>query len=205
LTSRKSLLVAAVAMLMSCGDSRERLDQEGDPCRTVFGFCIDDEQAMLCIDEVWTARDCDEVCAAEAPGVVSDGCEATNQIEGDCVCLPPPGGCTPGEAQCADDTQIDFCSDDWSWSSHLCTDVCAALPTHTISLGCDWDELTESASCSCTSAGTPCSDETPVCIDDSTLASCEAGVWSWINCADSCNEDAFSCVPALGGASCTCG
>jgi hypothetical protein len=168
----------------------------GDPCRTADRHCTDDATVVLrCVDDEWTLVSCEEVCGEQGPAYRADGC--TN----DCVCvLVDPDGCTPQESECVADDAVAVCSDAQAWASFECVEVCAEVGLE--SLGCLVDEDLES--CWCTAEGTPCEDgAVPVCVDTVNLARCEAGVWVFEDCSESCAGEA-ACVAWASPPACEC-
>ena len=193
-TPRSALGFLAAAL--SCAAPAPALEREGDPCRTLQRDCVDDNTLQRCEDEQWTTTSCDELCAAGHPEASSLGCEPKGLGEDDCACAPPPGGCLPGESSCVGEDELELCAQDWQWTTLSCSEACAQQAA-LISLGCIEDE--GNASCSCTYEGASCTAELSRCIDDSTLASCESGVWSYGDCGDVCEGGEGKCVPALAG------
>jgi hypothetical protein len=201
-----ALGIALLMVWAGCSNEVTPRYNEGDPCRTILTFCVDADVMMACVNGNWSEQECSDFCAKQAPGVESAACESANAWDGACSCVPPPGGCIPGESVCADDQSIEYCAEDWQWSTATCTEVCAEHPPYTISLGCMLKVESESAACSCTAAGTSCNSVSPLCVDDSTLAICEGGIWTHLNCTEFCGGDATACIPGVGTeGSCKCG
>jgi hypothetical protein len=198
--------VLFVTCSAGCSSELEPLYDAGDPCRTITTFCVDVDVMMACLDGVWSEQDCSDFCEGQASGVESTGCESVTQWEGSCACVPPLNGCTPGETICESDDTLNYCGDDWQWSTASCAEICAAHPPNTTSLGCMVQEESQSEACLCTAAGSPCTSENSACVDDHTLAMCENGTWSHVDCGEFCGGEANACVPSVqSGASCECG
>lgn len=191
-----------IVPLIACVEPARPLRAEGDPCRTLSKLCVTEESVLICDGDVWTERSCDEICLATGPGLASNGCQSdTNGVEA-CVCAPPPGGCTPGEAICANDETLALCDVDWAWVEVTCDEVCAQ-GAEPVSLGCISDPDANSA-CSCSSEGTPCEGAASRCVAEELLASCEAGVWLYRDCVMECGAGG-ECVPAPdAGSTCSC-
>jgi len=190
-------LCFVLAALLACVEAPAVLDNEGDPCRTLERNCVGDHTLLRCEAEQWTSTSCDEICAATGPGLTSLGCEPKGINEDDCACAPPPGGCEPGAASCASEDQLDLCTLDWEWTTLECDEGL-------ISLGCV--EGSEGAACSCSAEGSSCTDELPRCVDEETLAHCEAGTWTYRDCSEECGGSEAKCDPSgSDGPSCECG
>ena len=198
------LALALLFALLGCSDSPTYAFAEGDACRTLTDFCVDAGTAMHCADGRWQLRDCAEYCEGLAVGVTSSGCQATSKRIGECICEPPADGCQAGDAVCIADGELSYCTSEWQWSNYSCTELCAAHPTHTASLGCLTDDNGLSA-CYCTTEGVACADEIPSCVDQSTIAICDGGTWAHLSCEQVCGSKQASCEPNLaGGAACSC-
>jgi len=196
--ARASFFAAVVA---SCSVEDRPLYDAGDPCRTLEMYCRDELAAMQCLDEKWAEVECTDYCMGLASGVSSDGCR-----ENACVCVPPPGGCTPGDAACENTSTLRWCAEDWAWASVDCGVVCSGLVPQSESLGCM--PLVEPASkdaCFCTSEGTSCAeDSVPFCALEGTLAECIDGTWVYIDCDTGCTGEP-RCNPGLAPeAGCEC-
>ena len=189
-------LLCALALLACEQQPAPFLDDIGDPCRSAYDHCLDDDSVRSCVDGVWVERDCDAVCAELGPAYVADGCDR------ECVCvLADANGCTPGETACPDAEQVAVCDANQLFETSACTDVCAGLGLE--SVGCV-DEGDKPPSCWCTSQDTVCDEAAPdQCVDEQTLASCEGGVWSFSPCAAICGVPA-SCDPLQLPAVCAC-
>lgn len=149
--ARYSLLLLA---LVACTDDDPglplRLDQEGDPCRSAHGICLDEEEVRECIDNAWVDRSCAESCAERGPAMISTGCAEVDLeilIEG-CQCIPAPGACEPGDTNCESETQVSYCDDSQVWVVYGCDEVCAATLATPISTGCRLGE-DDVAACWC--------------------------------------------------------
>lgn len=192
-----------LAGLLACVELPPPLNQEGDPCRTLTEVCAGEDTVLTCEVDRWVSRTCEEVCAATGPGLESLGCEPNKLGDEACACAPPSGGCEPGEASCASEQILDLCTQDWEWMEFECAEVCSKQDAR-LSLGCVEDTELGPA-CSCTFAGASCEGELPRCVDEGTLASCEAGGWAYRDCTVECGEAGGACAP-LGaeGPSCSC-
>jgi hypothetical protein len=173
-----------VALLLGCGESEPRLLNElGDPCRAAHDLCLDDASVQTCESGVWAERDCASVCAALGPAYGPTGCDL------ECVCeLLDPSACTPSEATCLDADTLGVCDEGQELQPTPCSKVCAEAGLEEV--GCLADEAGQ-ASCWCTSEGTACEPSTPpMCVDDVTIAVCEAGAWAFVGCEAICGGPA---------------
>jgi hypothetical protein len=192
-------LVALTIVAGACGGSAgpaPPLDEIGDPCRDAYDHCLDDVSVRSCQSGVWTERSCDSVCADQGPAYVASGCDD------ECACvLEDPDGCTPGESVCLSDELLGTCDDTQTLQQRPCTEICADAGLEPVA--CVEGQNFEPAGCWCTAAGTACSDEPDRCVDESTLASCEAGVWAILDCPSACGGSG-SCDPLGVPAVCDC-
>lgn len=187
------------------GSDPELEIKEGDPCNWSNATCLDEHTLLRCLDRVWTPQSCDGYCASLGAGVSAGACEVEQEL-GDptqlCECRPAPDGCYPRQGTCVDEDTISWCADDWTWQGSSCTSVCEAHSL--LSLGCS--ELAELATCLCTQIGTTCDAQfdTSTCADGSTLVTCEAGLWTAVDCGQGC-ESGGTCAPgASEEAGCVC-
>ncbi len=188
-------LLPGLAVLLGCSEPLPLLDDLGDPCRSAHDVCIDDDTVRSCESGVWVQRDCASVCAERGPAYEPAGCDR------ECVCeLLDPSGCTPNETTCVDESRVAVCDATQVFQPHACSDVCADAGL--AELGCREGDDGE-ASCWCTSEGTPCITSVPACVDDTTIATCEAGVWTFHACDAVCGGPAI-CDPFRQPAACTC-
>lgn len=197
---RGRILVYSLAslgtLIMACTENELPLiDNLGDPCRSAHDFCLDDDSVRSCEAGVWVERDCASVCAELGPAYAPAGCEF------ECVCvLVDPSGCTPSEATCVDEGTVAVCDAAQELQPTPCSDICADAGLSEV--GCLEDE--GEASCWCTSEGTSCEpSSTPACVDDATIAVCEAGTWAIVECEVVCGGPA-TCDPFQQPAACDC-
>ncbi|PRQ06855.1 hypothetical protein ENSA7_33930 [Enhygromyxa salina] len=187
----------AVALLLGCTEQEARLLYElGDPCRSAYKPCLDDDSALSCESNVWVERDCASVCAELGPAYGPAGCDR------ECVCeLLDPSGCTPNEVTCVDESTVAVCDEAQQLQSTPCSDVCADAGLDEV--GCLANEDGEQ-SCWCTSEDTPCEPSSmPTCVDDATIAVCEMGAWVFVECQMVCGGPAV-CDPLQQPATCGC-
>lgn len=204
---RRSIFIELASVIVACicvsaCAENALLYAPGDPCRSLRTSCVDEETVFECVDETWVETACADYCEGLAPGVSAAGCS-----EEACVCVPPEGGCTPGESLCADNGDLEWCGDSWEWTVSPCDEVCAMLDPQKKTLGCfPSDEESDTAHCLCTSAGVECSAESPAfCVDESERAECIDGVWVYQACAEECSEGVSQCSPEpVSGAQCVC-
>ncbi len=203
----QGLLVAAViacaAPEVDEGPVTGEIIEDG-PCATDVVSCLESLDMLQCIEGRWTPSTCDEYCAMLGPGVTSQGScteEGLSLPVLACSCTPPPEGCEPGQARCDDSDTLVWCTDQWTWSNDSCIELCAAQSYESIGCVSSGDK----AICMCTNVGTPCTDEPALCADDSRLISCEAGVWTEVDCSEICGGPG-QCDPSmLPQADCVCG
>jgi hypothetical protein len=187
---------ALLGLASGCGPTdAPQLDAIGDPCRTAYDVCLDESSVRSCVDGVWAERECTAICSELGPAYVADGCDR------ECVCvLADPDGCVPGQTECIDAESVGLCDEQQIVQALVCTDVCAA--SGLASLGCLVD-AEEPANCWCTAEGTPCDGAAPTCVDEITIASCEADVWVFEECADVCGGQG-RCDSLQSPAACEC-
>jgi hypothetical protein len=187
----------AVSLMLGCTEHQARLlDELGDPCRSAYKPCLDDDSARSCESNVWVERDCASVCAEVGPAYGPAGCDR------ECVCeLLDPSGCTPNEATCVDESTVAVCDEVQQLQPTPCSDVCAGAGLDEV--GCLENEEGEQ-SCWCTSEGTPCDPSSmPTCVDDATIAVCQMGEWAFVECQMVCGGPA-ACDPFQQPAACGC-
>jgi hypothetical protein len=126
------------------------LDQPGDPCRSPYPTCLDDEMVRECVDEIWIDRSCDESCADIGPAMLSMGCVVEGPLEG-CACIPEPGACAPGMTACESASELGYCDGAQVWIVYDCDSLCASSLATPVSQGCVVDEDSEAA-CWCVAA-----------------------------------------------------
>lgn len=191
--------------MVACAEEARPLDEPGDPCRSAGHICVGDDMALVCEDKVWELASCEEICAERGPAWIPNGCEL--ELHCECV-LADPDGCTPGEAMCADESIVRTCSEAQEWEDAACDVLCAAEGLNSagcrMGMGMDDEPWMTLDACWCTSEGTSCSGEEPICIDAQTLASCEADVWVFEDCAESCGGAAGVCDPFADTDVCVC-
>lgn len=190
------LLVPLIRLTTACtADELPRLDNLGDPCRSIYDFCLNDDSVRSCETGVWVERDCASVCSELGPAYVHVGCEM------ECVCeLLDPSGCTPSAATCVDEGTIGVCDEAQQLQPTPCSEVCADAGLNEV--GCLEDE--DKASCWCTSEGISCEPSSmPVCVGDATVAMCMAGMWAFVECEAICGRPA-TCSPYQRPAGCDC-
>lgn len=193
----RTLLMSLLPLLIACTDVEiPQLDKLGDPCRTAYDQCLDDDSVQSCEAGVWVERDCASVCAELGPAYGPAGCDR------ECVCeLLDPSGCTPSETTCVDEGTVAVCDEAQQLQSSACADVCADAGLNEV--GC-LEVEEEEASCWCTSEGTPCdSSSAPTCVDDATIAMCEERMWAFVACEVACGGPA-ACDPYQQPAVCDC-
>jgi hypothetical protein len=199
--ARLALLIAVVARGCSEDDPAPRLDQLGDPCRGGTHVCVNEHRVTRCVDQIIVETDCDDVCAELGPAWIADGCD------GECVCVPAdPSGCWPGQTNCVNEQILEVCGDSQTWEGIDCEELCAAVSLSSVGCAVQADELSGglTAACSCSGEGTPCDPTAPrVCVDATSLASCEDGSWVFRDCAEICAGPS-QCVPWQTPATCAC-
>lgn len=170
-------------------------DDLGDPCRTAYDICLDEDSVQTCEADVWVERDCEDVCAELGPAYVPGGCEF------ECVCvLADPSGCTPSEAICVDAGTLGVCDETQELQPTPCSDVCSDAGLNEV--GCLEDE--GEAGCWCTNEGTSCEPSSmPTCVGAATIAMCEAGTWAFVGCDTVCGGPA-TCDPLQQPPVCDC-
>jgi hypothetical protein len=189
-------LLLSLSLLIACTDVEiPLLDELGDPCRSAYDHCLDDDSVQSCEAGVWVERDCASVCAELGPAYGPAGCDR------ECVCeLLDPSGCTPSETTCVDEGTVAVCDETQELQSIPCADLCADAGLNEV--GCL--EVEEVASCWCTGEGTSCEPSSaPTCVDDATIATCEAGMWAFVECEAVCGGPA-TCDPFQQPAVCSC-
>lgn len=194
-----SILGALACYLLACSDAEEPtlLLNAGDFCHTNHRSCASDTSLRVCEERVWVQIECSQICSQRGPAWIAAGCE------GECQCvLADPDGCTPGQASCIDADTVQSCSDEQVQVETDCGERCAELGLE--SLACRADELTQTAACWCSIAGTACRSEPPRCVDDSQLARCVAGSWQLEDCTQACGGVGV-CDPFSTPSSCRCG
>jgi hypothetical protein len=186
----------AVSLMLGCTEREAPLLYElGDPCRSAYDYCLDDESVQSCESGVWVERDCASVCAELGPAYAPAGCDR------ECVCeLLDPSACTPSETTCVDEGTVGVCDEAQALQPTPCSDVCADAGLDEV--GCLEDE--GQASCWCTSEGTACDPSSmSTCVDDATIAVCEAGAWAFVECDVVCGGPA-ACESLQQPAVCGC-
>jgi hypothetical protein len=197
---RLALLVAALAG--GCGgDSPPRLDQPGAPCRGNDHRCVDEATVTRCEDDVLVETNCDIVCAELGPAWIADGCD------GECVCTPAdPSGCSPGETDCVNEQTLEQCDDSQVRHAIDCEQLCAANGLSSVGCSVTANEITGdlTAACWCSGEGTPCDPTSPaMCVDETSLATCEDGEWVFDDCAEICGAPS-QCVAWQTPVACEC-
>jgi hypothetical protein len=183
--ARRMLQCLTVSLMLGCTESEiPQLDQLGDPCRSAVDHCLDDDTVRSCESGVWVERDCASVCAELGPAYGPAGCDY------ECVCeLLDPSGCTPSETTCVDAGTVAACDEAQELQASPCSDVCTDAGLNEV--GCLEDDEGK-ASCWCTNEGTPCEPSSmPTCVDDATIAMCEAGTWAFVACETVCGGPAI--------------
>jgi hypothetical protein len=140
------LRLATMLILACCGCAAPGdeyppppLDQPGDPCRSPYATCLDEETVRECVDQIWIDRSCEESCAELGPAMLSMGCEVDGPLQR-CVCIPEPGSCAPGATACESDNELGTCGADQLWSVYDCDSLCESSLATPISVGCMVDE-----------------------------------------------------------------
>lgn len=185
-----------VSLMLGCAEmTAPLLEDLGDPCRSAYDFCLDDNSVQSCESGVWEKRDCASVCADLGPAYGPAGCDQ------ECVCeLLDPSGCTPTETTCVDEGTVAVCDEAQTLQATPCAEVCADAGLNEV--GCL--DIEGEASCWCTSEGTTCEpSSSPTCVDDATIATCEAGTWTFVECGVICGSPA-TCDPYQQPAACDC-
>lgn len=189
-----------VLLLGSCMETEESgppmfQHEIGDPCGSATESCIDEHTVQRCVDNIWAALDCDDVCVNLGPAYVSGAC-----VDEVCECvLADPNACTPGDTVCMDPAAVSLCSESQTWEVSDCQAKCQE--SGLTSVGCVEGE--ETAACWCSAEGTPCDPNTPaVCADSVTLAVCIDDEWVFEDCALGC--PAGTCVGWKTPSFCNC-
>ncbi|KIG18332.1 hypothetical protein DB30_01441 [Enhygromyxa salina] len=100
-----------------------------------------------------------------------------------------------------DESTVAVCDEVQQFQTTPCSDVCADAGLDEV--GCLESEKGEQ-SCWCTSEDTPCDPSSvPTCVDDTTIAVCEMGVWAFVECEIVCGGPA-ACDPFQQPATCGC-
>lgn len=197
---RLSLVLAALPGACG-GEPVPRFEQPGDPCRGTAHRCVDEATVTRCEDDILVETDCATVCAALGSAWVTDGCD------GECVCVPSdPADCWPGETDCVNDQVLEQCDSDQVLEAVDCEELCAADGLSSTGCSVTADEISgePTAACWCSGEGTPCAPmDAAVCVDETSLATCEDGVWVFHDCAEICDA-ASPCVPWQTPAACAC-
>lgn len=185
-------LAIGTILVIGCADLEQQgpptpHHELGDPCGSATESCIDDNTVQRCVNNVWSAVDCDEACTSLGPAYIAGVC-----VEETCDCiLADPTACTPGDTTCEGASAVGVCSDSQTWELAECDERCQ--DSGLTSLGCVESE-DESAACWCSAEGTPCVPNTPaVCAGSSTLAECVGVRWVFDDCGSSCGGEAI-CV-----------
>lgn len=192
----RASLLSLLSLLVACAESElPLLDDLGDPCRSPYDVCLDDDSVRTCEAGVWVERDCASVCAELGPAYGPAGCDR------ECVCeLLDPSGCTPDKATCMDEHTVAVCDQAQVLQPSACSDICADAGLNEV--GCL--EVEDQASCWCTSEGTSCDPSSlPSCVDDVTLATCDTGIWTFVEYELLCGGPAV-CNPFGQPAQCDC-
>ncbi len=190
-----------VLFMTACSGMPELLTEEGQACRSLATPCLEESEALVCDEGVWTSRTCSEICFGEELMPVS--CN-----DGRCDCPEDASGCTPGASTCVQEDEIRWCGADEVWSQSSCSDICGTLPEQPISLGCVEGSADGSgpqgAVCHCSGEGLPCEEESPYCTSATELGRCVQGVWVEESCIEMCSTPTGVCDPGAGAASCAC-
>jgi hypothetical protein len=144
---RLRLATLFILACCACGPEDEYpplLDQAGDPCRSPYPSCLDDEMVRECVDNVWVDRSCEESCAELGPAMLSIGCVIDGPLES-CACVPEPGACAPATTACESDTELGYCDTEQVWVVYDCESLCASSLATPISVGCMADEAGDAA------------------------------------------------------------
>lgn len=175
---------------------------EGDGCGDARDECIDAATLWQCEDRTWRITACSDVCA-DRGGVV--GCLSLSDATGGrCWCEDDAPACIPDQARCdGDPDMILVCdADTFQFHQESCKTLCEAVGPSYLSLGCK-ELIPESAACTCTLEGTPCTMDDPPHCELFNLARCVDGKWVLENC--SCDMGLASCEPfGENGAECVC-
>jgi hypothetical protein len=139
-----ALFVLACWGCESDGEYAPLLDQAGDPCRSPYSMCLDEDLVRECVDGIWTDRSCDESCADIGPAMQSMGCVTDGPLEG-CACAPEPGACAPGATTCESDNELGYCDAEQVWGVYDCDSLCESSLATPISVGCMVDEEGDAA------------------------------------------------------------
>ncbi len=176
-----------------------------DPCYPNDLFCAGESTLVLC-DADWREVDCDEYCRETHDGShewYSNGCDASNP-EDPCQCeygmidgfMPE---CEPGEVICEDARNARVCQDGYEWMAVNCDEYCVEEN------GPDWFSNGCNASaedfCQCEygvldGEMMECTPDEIGCVDDSTVQTCQDGLFVTQDCDERCRElygdDSFS-------------
>jgi hypothetical protein len=170
--------------LLQCGTDEPLADARA--CESGTAECLADQQLRVCVDGAWSVRSCSDECASRPNSGGSFGC---NLLEGpdDCACWDRRP-CEPeGRISCSSSRHLASCVNGVTQ-----VELCECADATQIGLGCQ--DLDDQPTCACASEGDPCSTAAwDVCVGDSALAHCEAGVWTVTPCAEMCSD-----APSLG-------
>jgi hypothetical protein len=199
--SRRAL-VAAVLLFGSARCGSDESLAEPNRCTTDGAECLDGKHLGVCVGGTFTIRDCDDDCNARNGGGSSLGCSLLDGPD-ECACTLPSRPCEgDGPLTCAASRYVVSCVNGKSQSQ-----ICDCKDSGPINLGCQYLE-TGKPSCACASAGEPCASSFwDRCVGDSSLARCEAGVWTVTMCDEVCAPArALGCVFSTlrGEAACAC-
>ena len=179
------LAAVAAALVSGCVEFEHRgpptpNHEIGDPCGAASDSCIDERTVQRCVNGVWTALDCDDVCTSSGPAYPTGVC-----VEETCECaLADPNACIPGDTTCEGPSALSTCSDSQTWEITDCDEICQE--SGLTAVGCV-EGFDEASACWCSSEGTPCDPTTSaICADSVTLAKCIRHKWVFEDCETSC-------------------
>jgi hypothetical protein len=178
------LAVLACLPLLQCGTDEPLPDARA--CEIGAAECVGGEQLRVCIDGAWSVRSCDEECISRPHGGTSLGCDL---LEGpdDCACWYQRSCETEGPISCVSSRRIASCVNGVTELA-----LCECGDAAPIAFGCQY--VGDEPTCGCATEGDPCSSAAwDVCVGDSALARCEAGVWTITLCTGICSD-----APSLG-------
>lgn len=183
------LAFALFTVVVGCDDPGALEIEEGSRCGDMRDHCADDHTLLSCVDRVWEAVPCSEICSVDH--AVALGC--LDRDDGDvCECEWPT--CGSRGSTCLSFDEMGACVEG-IWELVSCEQTCATQEPSLASAGCRFG--IDGAECSCTAEGAPCPVEGErMCDGQVTLAVCENGAWAISECAGSCETGRRTvCLP----------
>jgi len=196
------VLVAAVLVFGSTHCGSDESLAEPTRCTTNGAECLDGKHLGVCVDGTFTIRDCDDDCSARSGSSSSLGCSLLDGPD-ECTCSVQSRPCEgDGPLTCASSRYVVHCVNGKAQS-----ESCDCRDSGLINLGCQYLEAGK-PSCVCASEGEPCASSFwDRCVGESSVARCEAGVWTVTPCEEVCAPaGALGCVFSTlrGEAACAC-